>query len=183
MMKIGILVGSVRRESFTRKITERFVDKLPDHWEISFIKIDDLPIYNQDFDDEGSVPLQWQRFRQEAEGFDAFIFASPEYNRSVPPLLKNAIDIASRPYGQNKWSRKPAMVVAVSPGRLGGFAVYLHLRQILSSLNMRVMGFPEFCVGDAASYINEDGSYSDNIPDELFEQWARSFEKWIANFS
>ncbi|MDR1629033.1 MAG: NAD(P)H-dependent oxidoreductase [Oscillospiraceae bacterium] len=178
MKKIGILVGSARRGSFCQAIAGRLATLLPEGFEADFLKIDDLAMFLQDYDDDGAVPEAWARFRAQVRGYDAFIFVTPEYNRSVPPLLKNAVDIASRPFGQNTWKGKPAMVLAVSPGRVGGFAAFLHLRQILGSLNMRLLGYPETFLGDVVTFFDEEGVLSDE-PNLLLQQWAKAFARWV----
>src|SRR5262245_49722979 len=128
------LVGSLRRESFTRKLTQALVTLAPSRLRIELVGIGDLALYNQD--DEGSPPIPWETFRERIKRADAVLFATPEYNRSVPGVLKNAIDVGSRPYGQSVWTGKPAAVVSVSPGATGGFGANHHLRQSLVFLDM-----------------------------------------------
>lgn len=178
MKKIGILVGSVRQGSFCQAIAGRLGELLPEGFQATTLKIDDLAMFLQDYDDTQAVPEEWARFRAEVRECDGFIFVTPEYNRSVSPLLKNAVDIASRPFGQNAWSRKPAMAVAVSPGRVGGFAAFLHLRQILGSLNMRLLGFPETFLGDIIPFFDESGALTEQ-PNTLLQQWTSAFAKWV----
>ena len=147
MKNVGVLVGSLRKDSYSGKVAKALEDDLEGKVRVHVLKIGDLPIYNQDYDDEGAVPEEWVRFRAEVGKMDAFLFVTPEYNRSVPAVLKNALDVASRPYGQNKWSGKPGAVVSVSPGQMGGFGANNHLRQSLTFLNVYTMQQPEAYIG------------------------------------
>ena len=142
-VKIGIVVGSARRDSFSGQAARLLATMLPEHLEAHTLQIDQLPMFNQDYDDYGATPAAWQTFRQEVGEMAAYLFVTPEYNRSYPPLIKNALDIASRPYGQNAWAGKPGAVISVSPGKMGGFGANHHLRQVLSFLNVYVMQQPE----------------------------------------
>lgn len=155
--KIGILVGSLRKASYTRAIAEELSSQLPEGYEAEFVRIDHLPLFNQDDDDEGRTPESHAAFRRRIEGFDAFIFATPEHNRSFPAALKNALDIASRPYGANKWDGKPALIVSVSPGAIGGFGANHHLRQVLSFLNVQPVQQPEAYIGSVESLLDAQG--------------------------
>lgn len=155
--KIGILVGSLRQGSFTRSIANEILALLPEGYEGRIIEIGQLPLYNQDYDAPGAAPASYEPFRQQIEACDAYIFATPEYNRSVPAVLKNALDVASRPWGQNKWGGKPAAVVSVSIGGIGGFGANHHLRQVLSFLNVDTVQQPEAYIGNVMSLLDESG--------------------------
>lgn len=153
--KIGIIVGSLRKDSLNKKVAKYFASALPEDFEPVFVEIGDLPLYNEDLDVEGAVPEAWTRFREEVGGVDGVYFFTPEYNRSVPAALKNALDVGSRPYGQSVWDGKPALVVTVSPGSISGFGANHHLRQSLVFLNMPTLQQPEAYIGNAAALFDD----------------------------
>lgn len=177
--KIGVLIGSLRKESYSRKIYMVLKSMVPDGFEMEEIKIGDLSIYNQDFDDEGNPPMAWTQFRKDVKGFDAFLFITPEYNRSVPAVIKNAIDVGSRPYGESVWDGKPGAVVSVSPGRLSAFGANHHLRQSLVFLNIPVMQQPEAYIGEVASIFDDNGVITDERTQKFLQTFANSFADWI----
>ena len=155
--KIGILVGSLRKDSFTRKVAQEAARLFPEGISTEFVEIGHLPFFNQDAETPETAPRSHSEFRKQIEGLDGFIFATPEYNRSYTPALKNALDIASRPYGQSKWSDKPYAILSVSPGAIGGFGANHHLRQVLSFLNMDPVQQPEAYIGNVHTLLNEQG--------------------------
>src|SRR5690348_11585959 len=124
---IAVVVGSLRAESINRKLAHELVRLAPAGLAFDFVEIGALPLYNQDLDE--APPAEWEAFRAAIRAKDAVLFVTPEYNRSVPGVLKNAIDVGSRPYGHSAWAKKPAAVVTASPGALGGFGSNHHLRQ------------------------------------------------------
>ncbi|MDI9498810.1 MAG: NAD(P)H-dependent oxidoreductase [Bacillota bacterium] len=155
--RIGILVGSLRKGSFTRSIAEAMAGLFPDDFELEFIEIGQLPYFNQDFEEEGATPQSYHDFRERIASCDGFLFATPEYNRSCPAVLKNALDVASRPYGENRWSTKPAAIVCVSPGQMGGFGAGQSLRQTLSFLNLNLVQQPEAYIGNVVNLLDGEG--------------------------
>ncbi len=155
--KIGIIVGSLRKGSFTRSIANELKAQLPEGYEGKFLEIAQLPLFDQDYEAEGATPESYAQFRKEVEACDAFIFATPEYNRSFPAAIKNALDVASRPYGSSKWNGKPAAVVSVSPGAIGGFGANHHLRQVLTFLNVQPVQQPEAYIGSVMNLLDESG--------------------------
>ena len=155
--KIGIIVGSLRKGSFTRSIANELKAQLPEGYEGEFLEIAQLPLFDQDYEAEGATPESYVHFRKEVEACDAFIFATPEYNRSFPAAIKNALDVASRPYGSSKWNGKPAAVVSVSPGAIGGFGANHHLRQVLTFLNVQPVQQPEAYIGSVMGLLDENG--------------------------
>lgn len=157
--QIGVIVGSLRKESYSKKVATEIIKMLPEDFEGHFIEIGDLPLYNEDLDADSEIPRSWQRFRDEAKYMDGFIFVTPEYNRSYPAVIKNALDVGSRPYGHSIWDGKPAAVISVSPGAIGGFGANHHLRQVLVFLNMPTLQQPEAYIGNAANLLNEDGTF------------------------
>src|SRR3569832_934739 len=154
---VADLVGSLRKGTITRKVAEAQGELAPETLMLRFMEIGDLPLYDQDAEDAGA-PAHWLRLRDEVRGADAVLFATPEYNRSVPGCLKNAIAVGSRPYGSSVWGGKPGAVVSVSPGAIGGFGANHHLRQSLVFLNVPVMPQPETYIGGAAKLFDENGN-------------------------
>ena len=179
VIKIGVLIGSLRKDSFSRKMYEALRSMVPASFEMEEIKIGDLPIYNQDFDDEGNPPASWSTFRKHVKDFDAFLFITPEYNRSVPAVIKNAIDVGSRPYGESVWDGKPGAVVSVSPGGLSAFGANHHLRQSLVFLNIPVMQQPEAYIGNAASLFDDSGAIANEKTREFLQKFVDAFISWI----
>jgi len=177
--KIGVIVGSLRKESYSRKIAKTLMKLVPATFQIEEILIGDLPIYNQDFDDENNVPASWSAFREHMENFDAILFVTPEYNRSVPAVIKNAIDIGSRPYGKNIWDGKPGAVVSVSPGGLSAFGANHHLRQSLVFLNIPTMQQPEAYIGNVATLFDDSGALSSERTREFLQKFMDAFATWI----
>jgi len=154
---VAVLVGSLRKASYNRKMALALAQLAPEALKLSIVEIRDLPLYDEDLENAGAPPA-WVAFRSAVRAADAVLFVTPEYNRSVPGGLKNAIDVGLRPYGQSVWSRKPCAVVSVSPGAIGGFGANHHLRQSLVFLDMPVLQQPEAYVGGAATLFAEDGS-------------------------
>ncbi|MGA7711162.1 MAG: NAD(P)H-dependent oxidoreductase, partial [Rhizomicrobium sp.] len=138
---VAVLVGSLRKDSLTRKVANALAEVAPPSMKLQVVEIDGLPLYNPDIDE--APPAPWKEFRTRIKAADAVLFATPEYNRSVPGVLKNAIDVGSRPYGQSAWNGKPGAVISVSPGAIGGFGANHHLRQSLVFLNVPTMPQPE----------------------------------------
>src|SRR5689334_11769549 len=116
--KIAVLIGSLRKESYNRKMANALLEMTPTSLSLQIVNIGELPLYNEDL--EAAEPPRWKELRERIKGFDGLLFVTPEYNRSVPAVLKNAIDVGSRPYGKNVWDGKPAAIVSVSPGAIGG---------------------------------------------------------------
>ena len=171
MTKIGILVGSLRKESFSKKIAANVAALFPEGYETEFVEIGNLPLYNQDYDDENNVPAEYTTFRNKIKEIDAVLFVTPEYNRSVPAVLSNALDVGSRPYGASVWNGKPAAIISQSPGNLSGFGANHHLRQSLVFLNMPMVQQPEAYIGNVAALLDENGK----IKDEGTVQFLQSF--------
>lgn len=155
--KIGILVGSLRKDSFTRKVAQAASGLFPKDYSVEFVEIGHLPFFNQDFESVSNAPESHTAFRKKIEGLDGFIFATPEYNRSYTPAMKNALDIASRPYGESKWAGKPAAIISVSIGSIGGFGANHHLRQVLTFLNIQPVQQPEAYIGSVESLLDKEG--------------------------
>ncbi|MDR0899843.1 MAG: NAD(P)H-dependent oxidoreductase [Lactobacillaceae bacterium] len=157
MTKIGFVVGSLRKDSSNLKIAKNMMKDAPTSIETALVDISDLPIYNEDLDEGDNVPASWERLRNEVAGFDGFVFVSPEYNRSIPAVLKNALDVASRPYGHNMWDGKPALIITSTPGAMGGSLANHTIRQSLVFLNMPVVQQPEMYIGNTATLFDDNG--------------------------
>jgi chromate reductase len=175
---VAVVVGSLRKDSFTRKVALALAALAPPSLKLEIVEIGDLPPYNQD--DEGAhIPPAWGKFRQQVKAADAVLFATPEYNRSVPGVLKNAIDVGSRPYGQSVWDGKPGAVISVSPGAIGAFGANHHLRQSLVFLNVPTMQQPEAYVGGAATLFDTDGKIANDATRDFLQKFMQAFAAWI----
>ena len=175
--KIAVLVGSLRKESFSRKVAKAVAAVAPTNLTFDIVEIGQLQLFNQDL--EATPTKEWTEFRDRVRGADAVLFVTPEYNRSVPGVLKNAIDVGSRPYGQSVFNGKPAAVVANSPGGVGGFGAYHHLRQSLVFLNMATLNQPETYVGNVGTLFDENGELINETTREFLTGFARTFADWI----
>ncbi|WP_449431882.1 NADPH-dependent FMN reductase [Pseudomonas putida] len=173
---VAVVVGSLRKDSYNRKVARALSELAPSSLALKIIEIDDLALYNED--SEATAPEPWKRFRDEIRRSDAVLFVTPEYNRSVPGCLKNAIDVGSRPYGQSAWSGKPAAVVSVSPGAIGGFGANHSLRQSLVFLDMPCMQMPEAYIGGAASLFEDSGKLNDKTRSFL-QAFIDKFASWV----
>jgi chromate reductase len=176
--KIGVLVGSLRKGSFTRKTAKALMALSPESLSCEFLEIGELPIYNQDL--EEAPPAPWTDFRAKVKSCDGFLFVTPEYNRSIPAVLKNAIDVASRPFGKNAWDAKPGAVVSVSPGALGAFGANHHLRQALVFLNIYTMAQPEAYIGGAAKLFDEQDNVTVDATKDFLKKFMTAFADWVA---
>jgi chromate reductase len=174
---VAVIVGSLRKDSLNRKVAREMIALAPESLALEIVEIRDLALYDQDL--EESPPQEWLDFRQRLARADAVLFVTPEYNRSVPSALKNAIDVGSRPYGKSAWNAKPAAVVSVSPGALGGFGANHHLRQSLVFLNMPAMQQPEAYIGHAADLFGEDGKMKNEGTRGFLKSFLQAFERWI----
>ena len=177
MKKIAVLVGSLRKDSFNLKMANAMVTIAPATLSLEKIEIGTLPLYNQDLED--NPPKSWTDFRALLATYDGVLFVTPEYNRSVPGVLKNAIDVGSRPYGKSVWNGKPGGVISVSPGAIGAFGANHHLRQSLVFLNVPAMPQPEAYIGHAASLFDENGNLTNDSTKEFIANYLRAFAAWV----
>ena len=174
--KIAVIVGSLRKDSWNRKVAKTLMLLAPPTLDMEIVEIGQLAMYNQDEDD---TPLPtYVEFRDKIKSVDGVLFCTPEYNRSVPGALKNAIDVGSRPYGKAAFADKPCAVVSVSPGALGGFGANHHLRQMLPFLNMPTMPAPETYIGGVASKYEGDRLIDDSTR-AFFEKFMAAFGAWV----
>ena len=176
-MKIAVLVGSLRKGSFNRMTANVLVDLAPSTLSLEILEIGQLQMYNQDLD--GTPPSEWTTFRNKLNDYDGVLFVTPEYNRSYPAVLKNAIDVASRPYGKNVWNGKPGAIVSVSPGSLGGFGANHHLRQVLMFLNVPLMQQPEAYIGSAMNLFDENGNLTDESTYDFLRKFLVAYADWV----
>ncbi|HEY1414393.1 MAG TPA: NAD(P)H-dependent oxidoreductase [Caulobacteraceae bacterium] len=176
---VAILVGSLRKGSFSRMAAKAIIGLTPASLDPHIAEIGDLPLYNQDLDTDTDRPPAWVRFRDEVRPAAGLLFVTPEYNRSVPGVLKNAIDVGSRPYGQSVFAGKPGAVMSVSPGAIGGFGANHHLRQSLVFLDVLAMQQPEAYIGGVAKHFNEAGELVDDSTRGFFKMFIDAFATWM----
>ncbi len=175
--KIAILVGSLREGSINKKVA-RSICALRDNLDCSIVDIGSLPLYNQDHD--ANPPQEYVRFREQIGQADGVLFVSPEYNRGIPGVLKNAIDVGSRPYGQSVFDKKPAAIVTASPGSIGGFGANHQIRQAAVFLNMPVMQQPEAYLGHVSDdSFDESGCLKEGPLKEIIKGLAQAFHDWV----
>jgi chromate reductase len=176
--KIAILVGSLRKDSLNRKVGQSICSFSADKLDCEIVEIRDLPLYDQDSD--ANPPAEFVRFRERIAAVDGVLFCTPEYNRGVPGVLKNAVDIGSRPYGQSVWDKKPAAIVSASPGGIGGFGANHQLRQACVFLNMPVMQQPEAYLGHVSDdSFDAGGCLKDGPLMGIVLNLASAFADWV----
>ena len=179
---VALIVGSLRKESFTRKISNALIEVAPKTLTIEHVEIGNLPLYNQDLDPD-SPPREWVAFRDRIRPVDCVLFATPEYNRSIPGVLKNAVDVGSRPYGKSVWAQKPCAIVSVSPGATGAFGANHHLRQCCVFLDMPVMQQPEAYIHNVTSSLDEAGKVKEPLRKFLTDfmaAYAQFLDRFVA---
>ncbi|MGI6477888.1 MAG: NADPH-dependent FMN reductase [Salinivirgaceae bacterium] len=178
--KIAVLVGSLRKESYNKKIAQQLISLSPENLEMEIVEIGNLPHYNEDIDQE-QPHEEYVKFRKKIEQADGFLFVTPEYNRTISGVLKNALDVASRPYGKNMWSGKPGAIVSVSKSPLGGFGANLALRQPMMFLNVLLMQNPEAYIGNVHNLFDDKGNLVAET-EKFLTNFMASFEKWTNKF-
>ena len=178
--KISVLVGSLRKGSFNQKIANEVKKLAPSNLELEFLEIGNLVHYNEDLD-QGNPPREWAAFREKIKNSDGFLFFTPEYNRGLPAVLKNAIDVGSRPYGQNSFAGKPGAVVSVSISALGAFGANHALRQSMVFLDVPMMQQPEAYIGNAQELFDESGNLVESTKNFL-QNFINAYEKWVGKF-
>jgi chromate reductase len=177
-MNVCVLVGSLRKASFNRMLANALISLAPSSMKLDIVEIGQLPLYNEDIE-TAAPPAQWIAFRQRVKAADAVLFVTPEYNRSVPAALKNALDVGSRPYGSSVWDRKPGAVVSSSPGAIGGFGANHHLRQSLVFLNLPTMQQPEAYISHADKLFDEHGKLVSDGTGKFLQAFMQVFAKWV----
>jgi chromate reductase len=174
--RIAVIVGSLRSASLNRKLAHAVAKLAPDDFNFAEVQIGDLPLYNQD--DDASPAATVARLKADINAAHAVLFVTPEYNRSIPGVLKNAIDHASRPYGKSVWTGKPAGILGVSPGAMGTALAQQHLRNVLASLDMPTLGAPEAFIHMKEGLFDELGNI-DSASDAFFRGWIGKYVAWV----
>jgi len=174
---VAVIVGSLRKGSFNRMIANTLAELASERLRLEIVEIRDLPLYDQDL--ESTPPAPWVDFRNRIKRAHALLFITPEYNRSMPGALKNALDVGSRPYGKSAWDGKPGGVVSSSPGAIGAFGANHHLRQSLVFLNVPAMQQPEAYIGNVANLFDAEGNLIHEATRDLLTTFIRSFEHWV----
>jgi chromate reductase len=175
--RVAVIVGSLRKDSLNRKMAHALIHLAPAELSLAIVEIGALPHYNPDY--EVDPPQVVREFKEAVAATDAVLFVTPEYNRSVPGVLKNALDVGSRPYGKSAWMGKPGAVISVSPGAIGGFGANHHLRQSLVFLNVPAMPQPEAYIGNAANLFGPDGTLVNDSTREFMTKFLAAFAQWI----
>ena len=175
--RIAVMIGSLRQDSLNRKLALALAGLVPEGFTLHHVRIDDLPLYNQD--DDGKPGEAVKRLKGEIAASQGVIFVTPEYNRSVPGVLKNAIDHASRPYGQSAWAGKPAGVIGVSVGAIGTAMAQQHLRNMLAYLDMPTLGQPEAFIGNREGLFNDKGQIGPDDTRKFLQTWVDKYVAWV----
>lgn len=173
---IAVIVGSIRRDSFNRKLATAIAKLAPPEFTFNHLRIDDLPLYNQDDDDNPAKSVQ--RLKSEIKAASGLLFVTPEYNRSIPGVLKNAIDHASRPYGQSVWGGKPGGVIGVSVGTIGTAIAQQHLRNMLAYLDVPTLGQPECFIQMKEGLFDSSGNIGPDSQ-QFLKGWMDRYVAWV----
>lgn len=177
MHTIVVFVGSLRKESFNKKLAQALVELGKDLFHFNIVTLDDVPMFNQDLED--NVPAPVARIKQAVSEADGVLFVTPEYNRSIPPVLKNALDWCSRPIGKNSWGGKPAALAGTSPGAVGTAVAQSHLRSVMTMLGMCVLGQPEVYISWNPDYFDAENRVVDEKNRAFLTMFLRKFSGWI----
>lgn len=175
--KVAVFVGSLRKDSYSRKVAGAFMALAPEGYQMEILEIGQLPLYNQDLDE--TPPAEWAGFRERVRGFDSLVFVTPEYNRSVPAALKNALDVGSRPPGKGVWGGKPAVILSNSPGQYGAFGANHHLRQTFVFLDIPVLQQPEVYLAKVGELFDEKGVLVNEKTKEFLKKIMDAYVAWI----
>lgn len=178
MKKIAVLVGSLRKHSFSKALANNLIDLAPEMLQLEIIPIGDLPFFNQDWEEDLPTPDAVQEFRQTIKDADGIIFVTPEYNRSIPAVLKNAVDVGSRPRGENVWGGKPGLIISNSPGAISGFGAYQILRQSIGMLGIKLMHMPEMYIGGIHELLGEDAKIKNESTIDFLRGALEKFARW-----
>jgi chromate reductase len=178
--KVAVLLGSLRKDSYNRRLLLAVEKLAPPHLDFDLVRIDDLPLYSQDFDDD--YPPAARRLKADIEAAQALLFVTPEYNRSIPGVLKNAIDIASRPWGTNSFAGKPAAVIGASIGAIGSAIAQEHLRGSLHFLDVPTLGQPEVYLHFRDEIIAPDGTIANDSTRGFLQGFVDTYAAWVERF-
>lgn len=177
--KIAILVGSLRKASFNRKIANELIRLQPEGLELEIVEIGEMPHYNEDLDTD-TPPASWVDFREKIKTMNGVIFVTPEYNRTIPGVLKNAIDVGSRPYGSSVWQGKPGAVISVTPGTTGAFGANHNVRQAVVFLGMPMCPFEAY-IGGVGKLFDDNGKLVEST-ENLLKNFLSSYKDWVEKF-
>ena len=177
-LDVCVLVGSLRKASLNGMLANALISLAPSSLQLDIVEIGQLPFYNQDLDTD-APPAPWTAFRERIKSADAVLFVTPEYNRSVPAVLKNALDVGSRPYGSSVWDRKPGAVVSSSPGAIAGFGANHHLRQSLVFLNVPTLQQPEAYLSHVDKLFDEQGKVVNDGTGKFLQTFMQAFANWV----
>lgn len=175
--RIAVIVGSLRRESFNRQLADALAQLAPQALQLVQARIDDLPLYDQDDDAQQAEPVR--RLKTEIAQSQGVLFVTPEYNRSVPGVLKNAIDHASRPYGQSAWAGKPAGIIGISVGAIGTAVAQQHLRTVLAYLDMPTLGQPEMFLQNKPGFFAQGGGIGNDDTKQFLQKFLERYAAWV----
>lgn len=178
--KIAVLVGSLRKESYNRKLANEIIKLAPESLKLEIVEIGKLPLYNED--SEVNTPVEWSEFRKKIGDADGYLFFTPEYNRNTSAALKNSLDVGSRPYGQNKWSGKPGGIISSSMGQQGGILGNHGLRQSMVFLDVFMMQQPEAYIGSTHELFDEQGNLTNERTRSFLKNWIDAFAEWVNKF-
>jgi chromate reductase, NAD(P)H dehydrogenase (quinone) len=178
---IVTIVGSLRKESFTLKIANALAKLAPSSLKLDVTTLHDISFFNQDL--EGAPPADWVAFRERLQASAGVLFVTPEYNRSIPGVLKNAIDVGSRPYGKSSFLGKPVGIISNSPGPLGGVSAAKHLQNILPGISGPIMGQPEIYLNSVGDCFNDKGELGKEAVQKLLQQYIEAFAAFVEKFN
>ena len=178
MYSLAVIVGSLRKESMNKQLADNLVRLGRDLFKAEFVNLADVPMLNQDL--EADLPAGVLRLKQAIKDSDAVLLVTPEYNRSIPPLLKNAIDWGSRPYGQNSWAGKPTAIAGLAPGNVGTAAAQAHLRSVITILGVKLMSQPEIYLTNAEGFFDASGRVASSGTEEFLAGFMKKFADWVA---
>lgn len=179
--KIGVFVGSLRKGAYSGSVANCVIGLAPEELDMQIIEIGHLPIYNQDYDDE-KIKV-YEKFRETVRSLDGVLIVTPEHNRSIPAVLKNALDVGSRPYGQSAWNNKPGAIISQSIGAIGGFGANHHLRQVATFLNINMMGQPECYLSSVGNLVDEKGVLTAESTIGFLKGFMDSYKNWVNKFA
>jgi chromate reductase len=174
---VSVIVGSLRQKSWSRRVARAIEQLAPPGLQFSFVEIGDLPHYNEDL--EADAPPAWTRFRAAIAASNALLFVTPEFNRGMPGVLKNAVDVGSRPWGKSVWAGKPTAIVGASPGALGAFGASNQLRQVLAGVGAAAMPHPEAYISNVAAYFDQNGELVDDKTKAFLSGFVSALASWI----
>jgi chromate reductase len=179
--RVGVIIGSLRKGAHTRKLARALPELTPQSLQLVEIGIGDLPLYNFDLETDDPPPA-WTAFRNAVKSTDAVLFVTPEFNRSMPGALKNAMDVGSRPWGHSAWAGKPGAVISLTPGALGAMAANHHLRQVLLAVNVPAMPYPEAYIPGAETLFDESGRLTSDATRQFLQTFMEAFAAWVGRF-